>query len=444
MTWGVLFSVRQKLKGSLWVVPMAGGVTGILLSLGHGWIEKIGSPDGWQYSSSTAIAVLTTVVGATVGLIGFVVTVTILVVQMATGTFSARYMRIWYRDPVLKLVLAVLVGTLTYSYVLLRHVETDQVPHIGVTLAGLFLGTGVVLFLVFLDRVVHRLRPVKVAALVARAGRASVAGAAAAAAPTNPAQVDATLAALAGVEPATVVCSSRPGAIQALDATGLVDWASKHDCTLIFLHATGDFVTSGSGLIEVYGSEELPVLAERQLGGMVALGTERTIDQDPAFAVRIMVDVAIRALSPAVNDPTTAVQVLNHLEDTVAELGTTPGLDGRVALRDDAGTPRLVMPARRWEEFLALATTEIRQFGGTSIQVMRRLRAMLDALEESVLPEYRPAVEDEIARLDATVAENWGSSVDLDRASHADRQGIGGPPQLHAHVASTSVSAADD
>jgi uncharacterized membrane protein len=444
MTWGVLFNVRQKLKGSLWVVPMAGGVIGILLSLAHGWIERIGSPNGLQYSSSTAIAVLTTVVGATVGLIGFVVTVTILVVQMATGTFSARYMRIWYRDPVLKSVLAVLVGTLTYSYVLMRHVETDTVPHIGVTLAGLFLGSGVVLFLVFLDRVVHRLRPVKVAALVAHAGRASVAGAAAAAAPTNSVQVDDALSALAAVEPTTVVRSSRPGAIQALDAYGLVDWASKHDCTLIFLHATGDFVTSGAGLIEVYRSGELPVLAERQLGGMVALGTERTIDQDPAFAVRIMVDVAIRALSPAVNDPTTAVQVLNHLEDTVAELGRTPGLDGRLVVRDDAGTPRLVMPARRWEEFLALATTEIRQFGGSSIQVMRRLRAMLDSLGETVLPEYRPAVEDELARLDATVAEHWGSSVDLDRASHADRQGIGGPPQLHAHVAPRSVHVVDD
>ena len=113
---------------------------------------------------------------------------------------------------------------------------------------------------------------------------------------------------------------------------------------------------------------------------MVALGVERTIDQDPAFALRVLVDVAIRALSPAVNDPTTATQVIDHLEDTVALLGATPGLDGRWEFHDEDDRLRVVMPAQRWEDFLALGVTEIREYGATSIQVMRRLRAMLLAL----------------------------------------------------------------
>ena len=113
---------------------------------------------------------------------------------MSTGTFSARYMRIWYRDPVLKAVLAVLVGTFIFSFSLLRHVEGTTVPHIGVSLAGVFLGVGLVLFLVFLDRVVHRLRPVKVAALVARAGRAALREAAAAASRPRGDDTDAELA----------------------------------------------------------------------------------------------------------------------------------------------------------------------------------------------------------------------------------------------------------
>lgn len=75
----------------------------------------------------------------------------------------------------------------------------------------------------------------------------------------------------------------------------------------------------------------------------------------------------------------------------------------------------------------SLGVTEIREYGATSVQVMRRLRAMLDELGEEVLPEHRPAVLDEIARLDATVAAHWGRSVDLDRAGMADRQGMGGP-----------------
>jgi uncharacterized membrane protein len=200
-----------------------------------------------------------------------------------------------------------------------------------------------------------------------------------------------------------------------------------NDCVVVLLHATGDFVSTGARTIEVYARSSQPGPADRELAGMVALGTERTIEQDPAFALRIMVDVAIRALSPAVNDPTTAVQVLNHLEDLLGSIGRTPGLDGRWELRDADGTLRLVAPGPRWEDLLALATTEIRHFGATAIQVLRRLRAMLETLCETVLPEHVPPVEDELARLDATVTEHWGASVDLARAGQRDKQGIGGP-----------------
>ena len=166
-----MFRIRQTLKGSLWVLPLVGGLLGLGLSNASVWLEgRSFVPHGWDYSTDTALTVLTTVVAASVGLTGFVVTVTVLVVQMATGTFSPRYMRLWYRDSVLKATLAVLVGTLAFSFSLLRRID-ENVPDLGVTLAGFFLGAGLVLFLVFLDRCLHRLRPVKVASLVAHAGR---------------------------------------------------------------------------------------------------------------------------------------------------------------------------------------------------------------------------------------------------------------------------------
>jgi uncharacterized membrane protein len=85
-----------------------------------------------------------------------------------------------------------------------------------------------------------------------------------------------------------------------------------------------------------------------------------------------------------------------------------------------------VIPARTWEEYLTLGLTEIREYGSTSIQVMRRMRAMLEELRDEVRPEHRPAVEEELARLDRTVAQTFANSVDLDRANTADPQGIGG------------------
>jgi len=126
-----------------------------------------------------------------------------------------------------------------------------------------------------------------------------------------------------------------------------------------------------------------------------------------------------------VNDPTTAVQVLDYLEESLRMVGSAepPGAAAPTA----ALTTGVVMPVRTWPNVIALGITEIREYGATSIQVMRRLRALLDELGELVLPENRAAVDDEMRRLDATVQATYASSVDLDRAGSPDHQGMGGP-----------------
>jgi uncharacterized membrane protein len=134
-----------------------------------------------------------------------------------------------------------------------------------------------------------------------------------------------------------------------------------------------------------------------------------------------MVDIAVKALSPAINDPTTAVQVLNHLGDTLRLIGTTDL--GRTSAELPSG---VLMPMRRWEDFLALGVTEIREYGAKSVQVTRRLRALLEELQDAVRPDHRPPVVDELFRLDASVERGFADSPDLDRAGAADHQGIGG------------------
>ena len=424
MTWSVAFRLRRYLRESLWVVPLVGGALGWtwgLLSADFSTVADLSAR--WEYSASTAEAVLAAVVAASVGLVGFVVTVSVLIVQMATGTFSARYMRIFYRDWAFKAVLAVLIGTFTYSYTLMRHVEADDVPNFGVTMAGSFLGLGILLFVIFLDRAIHRLRPVAVAALVAKAGRKALREVLEEAAkPDAPAVVPAPFSPPG--EPARVVRMVRGGAIQAINFRGLGTWAHANDCLVVLRHSVGDFVSAGAALLDVYGRDP-GAEAEDKLRSLVALGVERTIEQDPAFAVRIMVDIAVRALSPAVNDPTTAVQVLDHLEDLLRLVGQTDLSDTGAPLEDmDSG---LVIPVRRWTDYLTLSVTEIREYGDTSIQVVRRLRAMLEELSESVLPERRAAVLRELERLDRSVALRWGETVDIDLAARSDRQGVGGP-----------------
>jgi uncharacterized membrane protein len=405
-------------------MPLVGAVLGALFGAGSIQIDRnIDVSAYWQYSPSTASTVLSAIVGSTAALIGFVVTVTVLVVQMATGTFSARYMRLWYRDRMLKATLAVLMGTLTFAFSLLRRVESNFVPNLGVTVAGFLVAASLLLFMLFFDRFIHRLRPVAVAALVARAGQQTFdESVRAAASPDAPDFVFEPYD--APEEPALVVHSSAAGAIQAIDGEGLVRWARERECLVVLSHLAGDFVPAGAPLIRVYGRLPHPRAAEQRLGGMIALGEERTIQQDTAFAVRIMVDIALMALSPAVNAPTTAVQVIDHLGETLRQIGTT---DLRPTERPDAGRRWVVMRARRWEDFLALGVTEIREYGAPSVQVLRRLRAMLEELQHAVRPEHRAAVEEELARLDAVVEERWGRSVDFDIARAADGQGIGGP-----------------
>lgn len=421
MTWRTRFRIRQYLKGSVWVVPFIGGVLGSVLGLLEPRLEQaISVPEAWQYSPSTATAVLAAIIGAMAALTGFVVTVTVLVVQMAVTSFSPRYMRLWYRDRALKAVLAMLIATLTFSFALLRRVSSDFVPTVGVTVAGACVLAGLLFFMFFLDRILHRLRPVAVVALVARAGREAFEAGARELEPfaDEPERV--------GLEPCGTVRSEHAGAIQAVDQRGLVAWAREHDRILFVSHMIGDFVPAGSPLVEVLAVGSQPTGQERQLAEMFALGDERTIDQDPAFALRIMVDIAIKALSPAINDPTTAVQGINHLTELLRLIGATSLGESTKVVRDDAGTIRIVARGRQWEDYLTLAITEIREYGAQSIQVLRRLQAMLLELHESALPENRAAIEKELERLAATVKVNFGSSVDFDRAATPDQQGIGG------------------
>jgi len=175
-------------------------------------------PPDWTYSPSTASTVLSAIVGAVAALTGFVVTVTVLVVQMASGSFSPRSMRLWYRDPVLKGVLALLIGTLAYAFALLRRIADNFVPDLGVTLAGMLLLVGLVFFVVFLNRFVHRLRPVAVAALVAEGLRESLDDDVARTRGVR--DVFAAPFASLGASPAPEVRSTRPGAVQAVSPRG--------------------------------------------------------------------------------------------------------------------------------------------------------------------------------------------------------------------------------
>jgi uncharacterized membrane protein len=230
---------------------------------------------------------------------------------------------------------------------------------------------------------------------------------------------EASAAALPVVQ--TLAHHGAPGVVQAVDTEALIALAARAGGVVVMTVAVGDTVMDGMPILRVHGTGPAPALDT--LLDAVDLGPERTFEQDPKYAIRILVDVAIKALSPAINDPTTAVQALDQIEDLLLRLGRCDLDVGR--MRDAAGHLRLDMPVPSWDDLVGLALDEIRFCGATSVQVMRRVRALLQDLRAQVLPGRLAALEYFLLRVDKGIRRDFADADDQRDALEIDRQGLG-------------------
>jgi uncharacterized membrane protein len=219
-----------------------------------------------------------------------------------------------------------------------------------------------------------------------------------------------------------VECARPLGVVLAFSSADLIRLAGESDAMIQLLPQVGDFIARGDPLFRVIG-EKRPV-SDAALHQCVAIGPERTLEQDPRFAFRIIVDIAIKALSPAINDPTTAVLALDQLHRLLQGVGRRR-LDD-VETRDSNGEVRLLYGTPDWSDYVTLALCEIRHYGATSMQVVRRMRALLLHLMQ-VLPEARhAALQRELKLLDGAVQRAFQDAEDRAVAGIADLQGTGG------------------
>jgi uncharacterized membrane protein len=202
-----------------------------------------------------------------------------------------------------------------------------------------------------------------------------------------------------------------------------VNLAKGSDAVIECVPAIGDTVITSMALFRVYGAHNQLNLED--LRNAIELGPERTFQQDPKYAIRLLVDIAIRALSPAINDPTTAVQALDQIEDLLLRLSQRRLEVGSCFDRD--GNLRVVIPCASWPDMLALAFDEICAYGADSIQVMRRMNALVSNLVLCVPEERKAALIDRQKRLTVTIADSFDSAEERAEASRGDRQGLGGP-----------------
>ncbi|HXK11347.1 MAG TPA: DUF2254 domain-containing protein [Vicinamibacteria bacterium] len=373
-------------------------------------------------SAGAAIALLSAIASGMLPLTGLVFSLAFVMVQFSATAYSPRLVAWLAGSSIMTHSLGVFTATFLYALAALAWIDrggSGEVPLLTVWVAILLTLVSVVFFVLL----VEKLAMLQISRVLAYAGDHGRTVIERDYLPLGQGGPEGGRADPGDELPAVrQVLSHRggPGVIQAIDVPGLVALASRQGAVFAMASAVGDTVADGMPLLRVHGGR--PV-AERKLRRLVRLGTERTFEQDPKYAIRLLVDIAIKALSPAINDPTTAVQALDQMEDLLLRLARRDLSAGRS--HDRQGNLRLVYPVPSWEDFLVLGFDEIRYCGATSIQVMRRMRALLRDLMEHVPAERRPALQRYLERVDNGIRRAFEDEDDRRDAFEEDRQGLG-------------------
>ena len=188
----------------------------------------------------------------------------------------------------------------------------------------------------------------------------------------------------------------RAAILQVIDVPRVLRAAERAHAVIAFTVETGAMVAEGGVLAVISGPRE-PKL-EREVLQALTVGQERTFEQDPAFALRLLADIALRALSPAVNDPTTAVQSLDGIDGLLRALATRVLAVGHVA--DSEGTIRLELVLPTWEDYVGVSLDEIIALPALSPNVTRRIHRLLDDLKPITPPSRRAALDARHRQLD--------------------------------------------
>jgi uncharacterized membrane protein len=377
--------------------------------------------DGLAYDTSTAQTTLAAIAGGMITLTGFVLTAVTLMVQTVQGQ-SSRLLQSLNRTDKTPLLFGTFTATFTFSLLVLSAVHGDDVPTVSVTVALVLVLLCAALFL----RLLVTFRSTLTVGGLTRTIGAEMRVLIDALYPVPFGQAACDVVEGPGplaAEPPTwtVRHAGEPGVFQSFDEPAAVRLAVKADAAIRFIPAVGDFVVTGAVLAEGTGTAPPPAALRK----LVRVGAARTLEQDPAYAIRMLVDIAIRGLSPAVNDPTSAVQALDQIDDILHRLANRSLGDG--LLHDATGQVVVRYPAPTWDTFLSLAIDEILLYGASSLQVTRRLRAMLEDLLAGT-PEARwPAITAKLAALRRATCRTFPDETAQIEATQPDRQGIGSP-----------------
>lgn len=405
----------------LWMIPFVYTVASVAAALGVPRIEHhVLQLETARIAIGSALAFYSAVAGGMMALTGIVFAVAFVMVQFSAVAYSPRLVGDVSASRRLFHTMGIFFATFTYAIFAMGWVDRDSsgsVPAVSAVVVGIMLVVSMLAFALLVQSLAG-LRINAVLAQVGASGRSVIATMF----PTTGSH-DARLAPVPELGPRIQVVryTGAPRSVTRFDIPALVRLAQAGDAVIVAECAVGDTLMGSGDMLSVHGPRALD---EAALRAAVHTADSRTLEQDAAYAFRLLVDIAIRALSPAINDPTTAVQALDQIEDLLRRLALRELDAGRA--HDAQGALRLVFPTPGWEDYLSLAFDEIRQFGATSVQVMRRMRAALNGIAEiAPTPERRDAVQRYLDHLTAGVARSEFDDADRLTALDEDPQGLG-------------------
>ena len=420
MHWKQFYYVRDYLRSSLWIVPLVAiplelAATRILHRL-DGWL-------GWTFLDlgvPGAQAMLNAIITATLSFVVFTFGSLLVALQVASGQLTPRIIAtVLVRNDVVRYTTGLFIFTLLFAVSAINKMQGTVFQLVVFVAACL----GILCFAAFLyliDYAARLLRPISILSRVGQAGLKVIESVYPE--PTLGAnRSDAPRHELG--EPGRVIPHGGTSEIVlAANLRKLIAQAQRSNGVIEFVPQVGDFIATDEPLFKLYGGAAS--LDEDDLRSAVAFGLERTMEQDPTFAYRIVVDIALKALSPAINDPTTAVIAIDQLHRLLRKAGNRNLRTDEILAK--SGQLLVLFRTPNWEDFVHLAFTEIRQCGAQNMQIARRLRAMIDNLIET-LPKHRHAVLlGELKLLDRDVERHFVHPEDRALARLGDLQGLGG------------------
>lgn len=413
--------VDRFLKGTrFWLMPSSGIAAALLLAP---VTRALDAANDWHllwFTPQGASSVMTSLSTAMFTFIVFVISSLLLVVQLASAQLTPRIIAIPFESGYIRRAITIFAFSFAYTVAVSGRIA-DRVPQLGVALSLSCCLFSIGLFFAFANRLAIDLRPVSILTKIGKSGIGILNDLY----PTRLAP-DLVEQPLPHPEPSRtakiVSYEGESGTILGFSQDRILAAAIAADVIIEMVPQVGDFIAKGDPIFRVtLGRAEV---ADEDLRRCIEVGSERTLRQDPRFAFRIIVDIANKALSPAINDPTTAVLAIDQLHRLLLFVGRRRLDEG--AVRDGSGTLRLVYGTPDWNDYVALAVSEIRHFGSGSIQVSRRLSALLTHLLQ-VLPAARGApLSRELHLLRASIERAFPDAEDRVAAAIPDTQGTGG------------------